>query len=125
MGKALEILLGLLLGSAALVLYIVDPFLYVVIAVHIFAIPALAYPLVYRKSPWKSGPTGKALMHKARAVAALFAIGIIGFWWTHPGYYHLYALVITYLGCAITYQFLRMLQLKKIARKTDEPGVQP
>ena len=87
--------------------------LYTVGVVHLAALPAIAYPLIYRRVPWKKGPTGKALMNKARSVALLFAVAIVGFWWPFPGYEYIYAAVVTYLGVAITYQFKVMLCLRR------------
>src|SRR5690606_30478883 len=109
----------LLIPAIALMLY--DPRLYAIVAVHLFAIPAIAYPSVYRQSPWEDGPTGKALMNKARAVALLFFIAVLGFWWPFPGYLYIYGAIITYLGCAITYQFVVMLRLKTLAHLENEP----
>ena len=44
---------------------------YTKVAFHVILIPSLAYPLIYRRSPWRNGATGKALMNMARAVACL------------------------------------------------------
>jgi hypothetical protein len=90
-----------------------DPEVYVVAVVHIAAVPAFAYPLIYNKMPWRSGPTGRALMNKALSVALLFGIGILGFWWPFRGYEYIYAVVVTYLGVAITYQLYVMNRLRR------------
>lgn len=118
--------LGLLLILvAALGGIIYDPVRYTLVVAHLTLIPAICYPLVYLHSPWKTGPTGKALMNKARAVALLYSIGLLGFWWPFTGFEHIYAIVVTYLGGAITYQFGVMLLLKRRSRIQDDPEVQP
>jgi hypothetical protein len=117
--KAVAIVLAAALATIAL-LY--DPELYVVVLVHVSAIPAFLYPLIYNQMPWRSGPTGRALMNKALSVALLFGLGILGFWWVFPGYEYIYAVVVTYLGVAITYQFLVMNDLRRrgLALRADE-----
>lgn len=117
--------LGLLLLAGAAVLLQHDPELYTLIIVHLTTLPAVAYPLVYRNSPWKSGPTGRALMNMARSMALLFVIAIIGFWWPFPGFQHLYAVAVTYLGVAISYQLYVMICLKRRALAEQQPGLQP
>lgn len=107
--------------AAALAFFLMDPYLYMIVAIHLFAIPALAYPLVYRKSPWRYGTTGRALMNKARAVALLFFITIVGHWWPFNGYHYMYAIVVTYLGCAITYQLWVMMKLRHSAHPRSQP----
>lgn len=111
--KAVAIVLAAALCTIAL-LY--DPEMYVVTVVHLAAVPANLYPLVYNKLPWSSGPTGRALMNKALSLALLFDIGILGFWWPFPGYDHFYGAVVTYLGVAITYQLHVMNRLRRTGR---------
>ena len=115
--RTTKALFALPLVVAAAILLAYDAELYAVAVVHIFALPAIAYPAVYRNSPWRSGPTGKALFNKARSMALLFAVSIIGYWWPFPGYAYIYGLVVTYVGCAISYQFYVMLRLKLAAQK--------
>lgn len=116
--RRLELMLGLIFVSAAIAANLVDPMLYLVVVVHLFALPALAYPAVYRNSPWRVGPTGKALMNKARSVALLFAVLILGYW-RHPvpGYEYIFNAVTTYFGLSISYQFLVMYRLKRSANE--------
>lgn len=95
--------------------------IYSVVIVHLAALPAIAYPLVYRKVPWKKGPTGKALMNMARSMALLFTVSIAGFWWPFPGYDYIYAAVVTYLAVAIAYQLRVMYRLRrKMSRRQLE-----
>jgi hypothetical protein len=103
-----------LAAMIATISILVNTELYLVIVVHLAAIPAIAYPFVYRSSPWRTGPTGRALMNKALSVALLFGIAILGYWWPFPAYEFIYASAVTYLGVSITYQFYVMRRVKKL-----------
>lgn len=93
--------------------------LYIAIVIHLGAISAICYPLVYLSSPWSEGPTGRALMWKARSVAALFLLGILNVWTDLPWYPILKAIVFTGASLAVTYQFRVMLHLKRKSRRTN------
>lgn len=111
--QALALLL-LALAAAGITL---APEMYLLVIFHLTAIPTIAYPLVYMRSPWKSGPTGKALMNMARALALVFSLRVLSFWWPFPGFAYIYSVAITYLGVAITYQFVVMLRLRRLANR--------
>lgn len=95
--------------------------IYTVGLVHLTLIPANAFPLVYSRSPWRSTDVGKALMLKGTALAALFDIGVLGFWWPFPGYAYLYAAILTLVSAGITYQFLVMRSLQRRGRNHVSP----
>lgn len=84
---------------------------YVVTVTHLLAIPSIAYWLVYRRVQWKQGATGRALFNKARSLAFLIAVSLVGYWWPFPGYMYIYAAGLTYLTGAVTYQFFVMRKL--------------
>ena len=113
------LLLIVLLVVAVVAIELLGTWVYYGIALHLAAIPALAYPLVYMKSPWRDGNTGVALMNKARAVAIFFVIAIVSYWrpFQLEGYF--ICLALTYLGWAISYQFSVMLRLKRRANKQE------
>ena len=90
--------------------------LYLVVVVHLGVAPAVAFPLYYRRSSWRSSEVGKALMLKGAAIAALFSLAVLGFWWPFPGYDYAYAAVVTGVVVGITYQFLVMRRLQKRGR---------
>lgn len=117
------LLLPLVVAAFALLAY--DPDLYLETVIHIVTVPAVLYPLVYRKSPWRKTPTGKALMNMAAAIAIIFTIRLTGLWWLFPGHEYAYALGVSYVGIAITYQFFVMLRLKYLAALENNPEVQP
>lgn len=125
MRKHFRVLLAVAFLIVAVALLLHDSLFYLLLVAHLTLIPALGYPLVYLKSPWRKGPTGKALMNMAVAVALLYAVGILRLWWPFPGTEELYAITVTYLGVAITYQFGVMLQLKRRARVERAPELQP
>jgi cation transport ATPase len=114
------VLLIVLLLVSAVVLMSYDTETYLLWVVHLTALPAVAYPMVYRKVAWSRGPTGKALMNMAFSVALLYVIAIWGFWQPFGIYWYVYSASVTYLGVAITYQFLVMLRLKQSARRECE-----
>lgn len=87
--------------------------IYVVAVVHLGLVPALLYPWHYRRSPWRQSAVGRALMTKGLAVAALFAVGVVGFWWPFPGYQFIYAGVVTFVVAAIAYQYRVMRELQR------------
>lgn len=87
--------------------------LYLVVIVHVGMVPAIGFPLYYRRSAWRSTNVGKALMFKGTALACLFTVAVVGFWWPFPGYRYIYALVVTGVVAGVTYQFLVMRGLQK------------
>lgn len=99
--------------TAAAILLLWQPEIYVVAIVHVLAVPAVLYPLVYRDVRWRDGATGKALMNKALSLALLIVVSITGFWWPFPGYEYIYGAALTYLTVAVTYQFLVMKRLRR------------
>lgn len=123
--KHLKLLAFVAICIVGVGLLIHDDYMYLMIVAHLTLIPAVGYPLVYRKSPWRKGPTGKALFNMAVAVALLYVVGLFRLWWPFPGGAELYAITVTYLGVAITYQFAVMLKLKREAKKQRSPEMQP
>lgn len=95
--------------------------LYTVVVVHIGMIFAVLYPWDYRRSPWRSSESGPALMFKAVALAALFVVGVIGFWWPFPGYDYIYAAVVTAVVAGIAWQRHVMRSLQRRSRRVH-PG---
>ena len=95
--------------------------IYLATIVHLGLIPAVGFPLFYSRSPWRSTEVGKALMLKGTAIASLFTIAVVGFWWPFPGYGVLYAAVVTFVVVGITYQFLVMRSLQRKGRDTKTP----
>lgn len=94
---------------------------YLLAVVHIGTIPAVGFPLFYRRSPWRSTEVGKALMLKGASLAALFVLSIIGFWWPFPGYAYIHAAITTLVVVGITYQFAVMRSLQKRGRDNVTP----
>lgn len=94
---------------------------YTVALVHVTLLPANAFPVFYARSPWRSTDVGKALMLKGIALAALFDLGVLGYWWPFPGYAYLYAAVLTLVSVGITYQFLVMRSLQHRSRSYKSP----
>lgn len=90
--------------------------IYTIAAIHVAAVPAVLYPLVYRNMPWRKGPTGRALMNMARSLAFLFVVSLIGFWRPFPGYDYAYAAGVTYLAGALGYQLRVVYRLKRHAQ---------
>ena len=86
---------------------------YVVAVVHIGLLISLAYPWFYRRSPWRSTEVGKALMTKGVALAALFLVSVVGFWWPLPGFEYIYAASVTAVVAAMAYQFRVMRRLQR------------
>jgi hypothetical protein len=107
------------LVAAAALFILKDAEKYVLVVAHLTLIPALLYPLIYRNSPWRRSPTGKALFNKAVSMALLYTIGVLGYWWPFPHYMELYAVVVTYVGLAITYQFVVMYRLKRQTQRHE------
>lgn len=114
------VVLVLLLLLATVLMVAFDTRTYYAIALHIFAVPAIAYPAIYMKSPWRDGPTGRALMNKARAVAIFFALSVVSFWQPFQFDGYLFCLALTYLGWAIAFQFSVMLRLRRRALQSEE-----
>lgn len=94
---------------------------YSVIVVHIGMVFAVLYPWEYRRSPWRSSESGPALMFKAVALAALFVVSVVGFWWPFPGYDYIYAAVVTAVVVGIIQQRAVMLRLQHRSR-ASKPG---
>lgn len=89
---------------------------YTIAVVHLGLLPVNAFPWFYRRSPWRSTDVGKALMLKGCSLAALFDLGVLGFWWMFPGYDYMYAAVVTVVVVAIGYQFRVMRRLQTDGR---------
>ena len=86
---------------------------YIVVVLHLMAWPALRYWMVYRRVRWQTGATGKALFNKARSLALLLAVLVIGFWYPFPGYDYVKGFCFTYLAGAVWYQYRVMRRLVK------------
>lgn len=84
---------------------------YIVAITHVLAWPAVRYWMVYRQVKWKDGATGKALFNKARSLALLVVISLVGFWWEWSVFQYIYALTLTYLTIAVWYQYRVMRRL--------------
>lgn len=97
---------------------------WIFIVLHVGAVYAIRYPLVYWSSPWKAGDTGRALMWKARAVATLYLLGVVAFWTDLSWHVYLQAVVYTFVTVAVIYQFIVMKRKKKLARKTNNPNLE-
>lgn len=95
--------------------------LYTVVIVHLTLIPVNLFPAAYSRSPWRSTDVGKALMLKGTSLAALYDLGVLGFWWTFGGYAYFYAAVITLVAVAISYQCRVMLRLQRRGRNHVSP----
>jgi hypothetical protein len=93
---------------------------YCVAITHVLAWPSIRYWMVYRQVQWKAGPTGKALFNKARSLALLLVISLVGYWWPFPGYLYLYAAGLTYLTVAVWYQYRVMRRLVKHRAEREE-----
>ena len=87
--------------------------LYIIAVVHVGLIPALAYPLFYARSPWRSTEVGKALMFKGASLGALFLLAVVGHWWPFPGYDLIYAVAVTGVVAAMSYQFVVLRQQQR------------
>lgn len=94
--------------------------IYLVAVMHLMAWPAVRYWMVYRKVAWKNGPTGKALFNKARSLALMLAILVVGFWYPFPGFIYVKAAAFTYLAAAIWYQYRVMLALVKHRQQRED-----
>lgn len=94
---------------------------YTIVVVHLTLLPVNAFPLAYSRSPWRSTDVGRALMLKGCSLAALYDLGVAGFWWTFGGYAWFYAAVVTVVGLAITYQLRVMLRLQRRGRHEPSP----
>lgn len=94
--------------------------LYLLALTHLMAWPAVRYWLVYRKVHWKSGATGKALFNKARSLALLLLVLIVGFWWPFPFYDYVKAACFTYLTVAVWYQYRVMRRLVQHRKERED-----
>lgn len=89
---------------------------YIVAVVHVGLVVAIAYPSFYLRSPWRSTEVGRALMTKGVALATLFAVSVVGYWWPFPGYLYFYAAAVTGVVGAMAYQFAVMRRLQRRGR---------
>ena len=94
---------------------------YTVIVVHLTLIPANGFPLFYRRTDWRSTDIGKALMLKGCALAALYDIGVAGYWLPFEGYPYAYAAVVTVVGLAIARQLYVMRRHQHASRNLPTP----
>jgi len=94
---------------------------YTLVVVHLTLIPVNAFPLFYRRTQWRSTDIGQALMLKACALAALFDVGVAGFWLPFVGYAYVYAAVVTVVGIAITRQYWVMRRHQHASRNMPTP----
>lgn len=87
--------------------------LYVVTIIHLGAIPAVLYPLVWHmRGKWRANRIGRALMHKAQALAVLFIISVAGIWIGHGTWWALvYAVTLTWVVWALWRQFVVLVQV--------------
>lgn len=85
---------------------------FIVTVAHLTLLPVNLFPLAYARSPWRSTDVGKALMLHGASLAALYDIGVLGFWWPFPGYAYVYAAIVTVVGLAIAYQCRVMLRMQ-------------
>lgn len=97
---------------------------YLLVVVHIGAIPATTFALAYHRSPWRSTAPGRALMFKGRAIALLFDVAVIGYWWPFRGYAVLYAGVVTLVVIGVFYQCVVMLRRQHDGRNVRTPDGQ-
>ena len=86
--------------------------IYLVVVVHLGLLPAVGFPVFYSRSPWRHD-VGKALMLKGCALAALFVVTVLGYWWPIPGFIYVNAAVVTLVVTGITYQFAVMRRLQR------------
>ena len=93
--------------------------IYLLALTHIMAWPAVRYWMVYRQVKWKEGPTGKALFNKARSLALLLVVLVVGFWWPFPFYDYVKAACFTYLTVAVWYQYRVMRRLVQHRQERD------
>ena len=94
---------------------------YVVVIVHLGAIPANLFPAFYSRSPWRSTAVGKALMLKGCALAALFDVSIAAYWCPWPGFAYFNAAAVTAVSLGIGYQFAVMRRLQIRGRDEHTP----
>lgn len=95
--------------------------IYIVAIVHLTLLPVNLFPIHYSHSPWRSSNVGKALMLNGTALAALYDLGVLGFWWKFGGYNYFYAAVITLVASAISFQYFVMRRLQKRGRHLVTP----
>lgn len=95
--------------------------LYTLAIVHLTLIPANAFPLFYRRTDWRSTDIGQALMLKACALAALYDIGVAGYWLPFAGYAYAYSAVVTVVGIAIARQYWVMRRHQRASQNLPTP----
>lgn len=85
---------------------------WIVAVVHVGAVAACAYPVLYAHyADWRKHRVGRVLMFKARVLAALYAVSVLNFWWPFPGFYYIYAVVLTLLALALTRQTVALVRM--------------
>ena len=96
-----------------------SPIDFVTIAVvHVTLLPVNLFPLAYSRSPWRSTSIGQALMWLGVSLAALYDVGVLGFWWPFPGYAYIYCTTVTGVGLGIAYECRVLLRLQRQGRHT-------
>jgi hypothetical protein len=94
---------------------------YLTVVVFLGAFVVTAFPLFYRRSPWRETEVGRALMGAWVALALLFDSELIIEAWPFPGHEYLTAAIVTLLVGALTAQFVAMIRLQRQGRHAD-PG---
>lgn len=87
--------------------------LYVVVLIHLGAIPAVGYPVAWAlRGTYRQSRVGRALMFKAASLAALFVVSLLGIWFGHGTWWAwLYAATLTVVTVALFRQFAVLLQV--------------
>lgn len=85
--------------------------LYLVVVIHLGAIPAVGYPVAWAwRGTFRQNKVGRALMFKAVSLAVLFVVTLLGIWFGHPLWWvFLYVAAVTYVSVALWRQFLVLL----------------
>lgn len=97
--------------------------LYVVAVVHLGLIPAVGYPLAWHiKGTWRDNRVGRALMHKAIALAALFVVSVLSLWVTGLWFAIPYALTVTAVVWTMFRQFVVLLSVLREERRSHDPA---
>lgn len=107
-----KILVGLLLAVLIIGGLAYDAEVYTKLVAVLTLPVAVAFPLVYMTLPWKESILGRALMTKARAVAVLYVVSMLGWVWEFPFRGYVMGLVTTYLAVGIGFQFIVLLRIK-------------
>lgn len=90
----------------------------VIAVVHIGLVPAVAYPLLWHlRATWHDSRIGRALMHKAVALAALFVVSVANVWLPGAWWAPVYAVTVT----AVTWTLWRQFAvLRSVLREREE-----